>query len=1252
MPEAISNPSPRSLRAPTGLFSKPPPQPPTAIALDSSGDQSGAVQLTLEPAELPSNDHFNNRIILPGTRPVFTEFLRYATTEPGESGINGSVWYEWTPDSLNEIFYYSPFAISLFQSEVENPQLADLIPVSPGFNQPARINTNPNDTYFIRLSQRGSSSFVPFFYDTRLSDLNRRRIITPNASFEERKTLPPLTSLRANQLVDGLERQVIPETSIFRRITAWWSWIAPETGVYQIKNTSNTGSLISAFVGSNKENLSEVATGDGQGIFLEAEGGTNYHFAVQTNNRNTGAFVGFDLAQITTPPANDQFEKPVDLGEDLSFSVLQQVHLASVQANEPFPEGTIPTRTTWFSWLSPTTGSFQFDTSGMDNRITVYQGEQIDTLTELVTGISTTNVTLQEGNSYVISVDSPSAIAFTLSGSLKFPSFTNNDFADAVIWSGNQHTAIGSAALADYEPNEPRPSGAFSSRGSNWWKWTAPQTGATTFTFEMSRFVFTIYRGSGLTSLESIVSHESSFPLRFHAIAGETYYLQLVNNDFDAERESFFQLSQALDAPDNDLFENAQALSGEPISLTIDPSSATIEQGDPEARESIWYSWQAPSDGNFLVSSDSGSAVRVYRGDSLPSLGSLPNLRSQTSVHAVAGEILYLNLTPSLTREGFLSILRTELPANDDFENRIDLGNNEEVEINSDQSLSTFQDDDPANLRENQRVGSVWWQWTAPRDGLLSVSGNLYFFTGSNLDLLEPLNDGELAGRISVTGGTTYVLASARRERSSENKVAFRLTMRQLSNDNFADRTIISTELPFSWEGPLPNATVEPFENFNGSNLRGTVWWQWTAPRDGRIRVEAQSGSAGIYRSAISLANLPPITSNFPASLSVFEGETYLFQVTGASFSDSNFSIIWDTPVSGDARGFQDPIEIEMPPSNPANPPIYPGGNVYRWTASKSGTLTITSSGERVRSAIVYKGPDLQSLTRVNAQDTFSSFDWNRFPIVAGETYWMYRISLPEGADGWSPTFGPDDDQFASTTFPAATSIWRGDNTWAGVEACEPLLNDFGTNRTVWRKWTAPRSGAFCFQLDKYQAAIFEGESIDGLTLLAEGRRGIFEAIQGETYHFAVGSSSGGPFEFNIGPVESRYDIWREEIFGEGITSQSKPNSDPDQDGRSNVMELALGSDPLSFDNGLPFQLFVRDDSLTLTLKRPEGIEGVELAFEVSSDLISWQPTTNFQHETQTETTGDGQEHYQVIVRDPASSISFARLRAVITADR
>lgn len=162
-----------------------------AIALDSSGDQSGAVQLTLEPAELPSNDHFNNRIILPGTRPVFTEFLRYATTEPGESGINGSVWYEWTPDSLNEISYYESFAISLFQSEVENPQLADLVPVSPGFNRPARINTNPNDTYFIRLNQRGSSSLAPFFYDTRLSDWNRRRIITPNASFEERKTLPP-----------------------------------------------------------------------------------------------------------------------------------------------------------------------------------------------------------------------------------------------------------------------------------------------------------------------------------------------------------------------------------------------------------------------------------------------------------------------------------------------------------------------------------------------------------------------------------------------------------------------------------------------------------------------------------------------------------------------------------------------------------------------------------------------------------------------------------------------------------------------------------------------------------------------------------------------------------------------------------------------------------------------------------------------------------------------------------------------------
>lgn len=90
--------------------------------------------------------------------------------------------------------------------------------------------------------------------------------------------------------------------------------------------------------------------------------------------------------------------------------------------------------------------------------------------------------------------------------------------------------------------------------------------------------------------------------------------------------------------------------------------------------------------------------------------------------------------------------------------------------------------------------------------------------------------------------------------------------------------------------------------------------------------------------------------------------------------------------------------------------------------------------------------------------------------------------------------------------------------------------------------------------------------------------------------------------------VPAGYAEWVAEHELDG--SQSGMEADPDGDGIENLLEYALGSDPLApsvFD--LPIQSIVNvggEDYLTLTFTRPVGIAGVDYVVEESADLVDW----------------------------------------------
>src|SRR5439155_24179045 len=106
------------------------------------------------------------------------------------------------------------------------------------------------------------------------------------------------------------------------------------------------------------------------------------------------------------------------------------------------------------------------------------------------------------------------------------PSPVNDNFANAQVISGPTGSVTGRNSVASKEGGEPNhagnPGGA-----SVWYKWTAPSSGATTFTTFGSDFnsVLAVYTGNSVNALTEVTSNDDAGAsiqsrLTFNALAG------------------------------------------------------------------------------------------------------------------------------------------------------------------------------------------------------------------------------------------------------------------------------------------------------------------------------------------------------------------------------------------------------------------------------------------------------------------------------------------------------------------------------------------------------------------------------------------------------------------------------------------------------------------------------------------------------------------------------------------------------------
>jgi hypothetical protein len=299
--------------------------------------------------------------------------------------------------------------------------------------------------------------------------------------------------------------------------SAWWSWTAPTTGLYNIDTRgSNFDTYLSVFSGSALANLTLIGANDDGGgnlaslVSLNATAGTTYRIAVDGYSSATGPI---QLNIAPPPPANDNFANQIAL-TGATATTKGTNSGATGEVGEPAQSG--PINSAWWSWTAPTTGVYNIHTRGsnFDTYLSVFTGSGVGNLTLIganddsggsLSSLVSLNATA--GTTYRIAVDGYSSATGAIQLNIVPPPPANDNFADRITLTGATANATGTNRGATGEVGEPAQSGLIN---SSWWTWTAPTTG--NYTFDTigsgSDTYLSLLTGTNLSSLALVAAND------------------------------------------------------------------------------------------------------------------------------------------------------------------------------------------------------------------------------------------------------------------------------------------------------------------------------------------------------------------------------------------------------------------------------------------------------------------------------------------------------------------------------------------------------------------------------------------------------------------------------------------------------------------------------------------------------------------------------------------------------------------------
>jgi hypothetical protein len=438
--------------------------------------------------------------------------------------------------------------------------------------------------------------------------------------------------------------------------------------------------------------------------------------------------------------------------------------------------------------------------------------------------------------------------------------------------------------------------------------------------------------------------------------------------------------------------------------------------------------------------------------------------------------------------------------------------------------------------------------------GTLSTGGNLTFVNnGTGPD--PAANDNEYSAQLTVPNGvgsfTVNLTASAAGKEPASAVVLFPVTVPP-ANDLFANRALI-TSLPALRTGSNRNATFEPGEpDLDSDGSGSSVWWSWTAPQAG-VAIATTAGSnfdtlLGVY-TGTSVAGLTLVRSNDDAtgvftSTVLFRtvgGTTYHFLVDGyaGDQGDIQFNLELDTTLSNDHFANRTPLSgidftvsgynlgATAEPGEPIHNGLDPDRSVWwEWdSGSLSGPVIVSTSGSSFDTHVaVYRGAQLNGLTFVAGNDDVAPRLFQsevRFNALPGTRYQIVVDSawIDDGQVQLTIARQADNDAFEAARLLTGEFVQDvGLNLGAGGQTGEPFYDpEYDDAKSVWWRWTAPRSGNVTITTDgstfDTTLDIFTGSVIHQLVPVAfnDDRSSrvytslvSFGAQAGVTYHIRV----------------------------------------------------------------------------------------------------------------------------------------------------
>ena len=614
----------------------------------------------------------------------------------------------------------------------------------------------------------------------------------------------------------------------------------------------------------------------------------------------------------------------------------------------------------------------------------------------------------------------------------------NDPFAGRLLFTGFTNQVTGSSVGATAEFSEPLHAGSTTPGATVWLTWTAPASGEVTMDTRGSTFdtLLAVYTGDLLSTLALVAENDdiegqTTSRLSFQASAGTTYQIALSGYQ-GASGNVVFNLSLAAQP----------VITGQPASQVVQANASlnatfnVVAVGAPP----LAYDWQKG-------------------GVSLPG-ATTASLTIVNVVGADAGDyrVIITNPFGSVTSE--VATLRTPTAtANDAFANRIALVGGGYVTTGGENLTATLEPGEPVHAGVTSGA-SVWWTWTASRNGLVTVDtigssqyGNqmmntvLAVYTGSSLGALtgvaanddENTQPGLTTSRtvFRAVAGTTYQIAVASYiapppAGAQRGNIVLHLVQAP-DNDLFANRL------------PFPPSTTQVRDNNigaakeagerNHASLTGgkSVWWSWVAPASGRYQVDTTGSSfdtllavyTGNNLSALTLVQEndgDPIDNSRISRLQIQAtiGTEYIIAVDGnsgetgdiflninpASSQAVNDAFANRAGLSGfSARGVASTTGASLETGEPMHASIAGGKSVWwSWKAPASGLCQMDTVGSSFDTLLaVYTGTALNALTLIGENDGEPNDNRKisrlQFQAVAGTTY-QIAVDGYLGADG------------------------------------------------------------------------------------------------------------------------------------------------------------------------------------------------------------------------------------------------------------